>query len=167
MRYIQYADSIMVDGHQITSIKGFTAGVLNEVGHKGLASPTWIQSGCDICEHVYFEICAKFPEMGLCADDWKCQRMLIDMYSSWYTGFVGTDNKGKRQHSTIPKDSGTSKRVKIKAAEAPQNPADPDHEMAPTSSSQVLLTQDESSNTEPPKIPFKVHTFPDFVLPSI
>lgn len=117
MTYVQYADGTVVNGHRVSSIKGYAAGVLHELGRRGLASPTWMQSGRDVREHVYWEICTKYPEMGLCEDDWKCQRMLIDMYPSWHTGFVAAQDKTKRKRSSAPKDSDASKRVKIKAAE--------------------------------------------------
>ncbi|KAJ6579393.1 hypothetical protein B0H10DRAFT_2342507 [Mycena sp. CBHHK59/15] len=50
----------------------------------GLAPATWNKGSIDLQRSFSAEICEHYPEMRLCADDWKVQYMAKKMYSGWY-----------------------------------------------------------------------------------
>ncbi|KAJ6591874.1 hypothetical protein B0H10DRAFT_1960724 [Mycena sp. CBHHK59/15] len=70
MLYVTDSAGIVIDGVWLLSC--------------GLAPATWNKGSIDLQRSFSAEICEHYPEMRLCADDWKVQYMAKKMYSGWY-----------------------------------------------------------------------------------
>ncbi|KAJ7018154.1 hypothetical protein C8F04DRAFT_1329349 [Mycena alexandri] len=91
---------------------------------------TWGKAGLDLQRNFSAAICAQYPEMRLCAHDWKVQYMVTTMYSSWRTHRTGVGIKSeavddglpvKRSRNESITDDSTRKRSKIAKTAAHKN----------------------------------------------
>lgn len=71
MRYVQDTDGVTIDGFRATAIRGLATKLFVMAEASGVAPPTWNKGGLEFQSKFSAEICQKFPEMGLCANDWK------------------------------------------------------------------------------------------------
>ncbi|KAJ6606746.1 hypothetical protein B0H10DRAFT_2439970 [Mycena sp. CBHHK59/15] len=110
MLYVTDAQGNVIDGFRATSIRQLAIKLFNRLADRGLAPASWNRGGIDLQRSFSAEICEKFPEMGLCADDWKVQYMATKMYSSWHTGYFSSNNR------VIKSEDGTSDGFKSKSA---------------------------------------------------
>lgn len=125
MLYVADAQGNVIDGFRATEIRALAIKLFLRMGVH--APPTWTQGSIDLQRMFSADICAQYPEMGLCANDWKVQHMAKKMYPSWYsshsdTGGIIIKSEGgdvnflqsqKRKHRTQPTSSlSTHKRVK-------------------------------------------------------
>ncbi|KAF7363169.1 hypothetical protein MVEN_00669400 [Mycena venus] len=118
MRYVQDADGVTIDGFRATAIRGLATKLFVMAEASGVAPPTWNKGSLEFQSKFSAEICQKFPEMGLCANDWKVQHMATKMYSSWYRGRNNSQIK-----SEAPEDDLTpSKGIKRNQPNQPNQP---------------------------------------------
>jgi hypothetical protein len=71
MRYVQDANGLMIDGFRATAIRGLATKLFAMAEASGVAPPTWNKGSLEFQSKFSAEICQKFPEMELCANDWK------------------------------------------------------------------------------------------------
>ncbi|KAJ7705823.1 hypothetical protein B0H16DRAFT_1704474 [Mycena metata] len=102
MLYVCDEDGKIIDGFRATAIRALTHAFLGRLEEKGLAPVTWGKGGLDMHRNLSAAICAKFPEMGLCENDWKVQYMVTNMYSSWYTHRKGGGVKSEPVDDGMP-----------------------------------------------------------------
>ncbi|KAJ6586697.1 hypothetical protein B0H10DRAFT_2234221 [Mycena sp. CBHHK59/15] len=84
MRYVEDANGVVVNGFRATEIRGLATKLFALLAANGAAPASWNKGSLELQSKFSAEICRKFPEMGLCENDWKVQHMATRMYSSWY-----------------------------------------------------------------------------------
>ncbi|KAJ7763532.1 hypothetical protein DFH07DRAFT_956343 [Mycena maculata] len=89
MKYVTTADGEVINGYRATDIRTLVNGLFARMGDAGLAPATWMKGSLELQRNFSAEICAQYPEMGLCAEDWKVQYMAKKMYSSWCLSWAG------------------------------------------------------------------------------
>jgi hypothetical protein len=84
MKYIQEEDGTVIDGHRATHIRTIAAGIWGALADAGVAPLTWGKGGLAIREEYNKEMRRRFPELALCASDWKAEQIAIDNYPSFH-----------------------------------------------------------------------------------
>ncbi|KAJ7246638.1 hypothetical protein C8J57DRAFT_1674757 [Mycena rebaudengoi] len=101
-RYIEKETGEIVDGFQLTAICKFAARLWFGYVERGIAPSKWSHGSAEVMTIYNNEMCRRFPELRLCADNWKAQLIATTNYSSWYK----THGKGKQNgaDSSIKKE---------------------------------------------------------------
>ncbi|KAJ7783930.1 hypothetical protein DFH07DRAFT_764299 [Mycena maculata] len=130
MLYVTSAEGIAIDGFRAGNIRGLAIKLFVGMAARGVAPLTWTQGSLQGQRAFSAEICKHYPEMALCDNDWKVQKMAKNMYSSWHKGNVRNsikleaDNsvpplKGKKKRSLDSDDAVESDRKRTKDISAP------------------------------------------------
>ncbi|KAJ7476448.1 hypothetical protein FB451DRAFT_1243251 [Mycena latifolia] len=92
MQYVTNAEGTMIDGYRATAIRARASQLFLQLADKNMAPTTWMKGGIELHSSFSAEICDHFPEMGLCANDWKVRYMAKKMYPSWYKARYATQS---------------------------------------------------------------------------
>ncbi|KAJ7686202.1 hypothetical protein B0H17DRAFT_1204410 [Mycena rosella] len=84
MQYVTDANGTVIDGFRGTAIRGLASKLFLRLAENGVAPTTWMKGSIDLHRNFSAEMCTHFPEMGLCAHDWKVQYLAKKMYPGWY-----------------------------------------------------------------------------------
>lgn len=102
----------VVDGNRVKSITNYARHFFNSLLAIHAAPRTWQKVGLDVLQIYYTEMEAKFPELSLCADNWKAQKVATLAYSDWHGTHVHAREKtGKaleHDSSPVPPDENSS-----------------------------------------------------------
>ncbi|KAJ6522078.1 hypothetical protein DFH09DRAFT_1330723 [Mycena vulgaris] len=79
LQFVTDAEGNVIDGYRATQIRGVSAKLFLQLASRQLPGASQ-------------ELCGQFPEMGLCANDWKMQYMATKMYSSWHRSYLTSLN---------------------------------------------------------------------------
>lgn len=85
MLYIGDEEGIPVDGHRATAIRNVANQIFFQLLKQGIAPVKWGQAGAGIRQWYNTEMDHQFPEMRLCAGNWKAENLATAIYPSWYT----------------------------------------------------------------------------------
>ncbi|KAJ6476626.1 hypothetical protein DFH09DRAFT_1379490 [Mycena vulgaris] len=92
LQFVTDAEGNVIDGYRATQIRGVSAKLFLRLAETGIAPATWSKGSIDLQRNFSQELCGQFPEMGLCANDWKVQYMATKMYSSWHRSYLTSLN---------------------------------------------------------------------------
>lgn len=56
-----------------------------QVGH---APSTWGRTDAETVQVYHRKMCTKFPELGLCENDWKADQLATENYPFWFSNHV-------------------------------------------------------------------------------
>jgi hypothetical protein len=84
MKYIQDENGTTIDGHRATHMRTIAAGIWGALADAGGAPLTWGKGSLMMREKYNQEMRRRFPEIGLCASDWKAEQIAIDNYPSFH-----------------------------------------------------------------------------------
>jgi hypothetical protein len=84
MRYVQDENGVIIDGHRATHIRTIAAGIWGALADAGGAPLTWGKGSLAMKESYNKEMQQRFPELALCASDWKAEQIAIDNYPSFH-----------------------------------------------------------------------------------
>ncbi|KAJ6622169.1 hypothetical protein B0H10DRAFT_2014594 [Mycena sp. CBHHK59/15] len=82
-RYIEDQQGKVVDGHRLSAICKLAARIWFSLVAHGNTPRTWGQASIDVVTLYNNEMCCQFPELRLCADNWKAQKIATVNYPSW------------------------------------------------------------------------------------
>ncbi|KAJ6549877.1 hypothetical protein B0H19DRAFT_1159945 [Mycena capillaripes] len=128
MRYVSDRSGAIINGYRATKIMNRFTKLFNEMGLSGTAPAAWTKGSIELQKVFRADICQNYPEMELCADDWKVQYLAKKMYPGWSktykeSGVVKSEPDDnpmavavKRRHAG---ESTTNKRSKL---DIPPNP---------------------------------------------
>ncbi|KAJ7431863.1 hypothetical protein FB451DRAFT_1484655 [Mycena latifolia] len=94
-RYIEDENGKTIDGLRLGAIYKLAAAIWFGLVKSGKAPRTWGQASLDVTTLYNDEMCRQFPELHLCADNWKAQQVATQNYPSWYKthGVANDDSK--------------------------------------------------------------------------
>ncbi|KAJ6565397.1 hypothetical protein B0H10DRAFT_2359454 [Mycena sp. CBHHK59/15] len=107
-RYIEDQQGEVVDGHRLSAICKLAARIWFSLVAHGNAPRTWGQASIDVVTLYNDEMCCQFPELRLCADNWKAQKIATARHGS---GSAPT--KHRRDSSPAPPTPELRKKVKL------------------------------------------------------
>lgn len=84
MLYVTSAEGMAIDGFRAGNIRRLGIKLFVGMAAMGVAPLTWTQGSLQGQQSFSATICHHFPEMALCENDWKVQKMAKNMYSSWH-----------------------------------------------------------------------------------
>jgi hypothetical protein len=144
LQYIEYQDGTMIDGFRASEIRKFARSIWMHLANRGKAPKTWGKVDMESAKHYHQEMARRFPELCLCAYNWKADQIATDNYPNWAINNLVTKIKGedngigiistdtllvKRPHqdqSSISSEEAASKRKRISqqslANPLPKNP---------------------------------------------
>ncbi|KAJ6623015.1 hypothetical protein B0H10DRAFT_2214010 [Mycena sp. CBHHK59/15] len=82
-RYIEDQQGEVVDGHRLSAICKLAARIWFSLVAHGNTPRTWGQASIDVVTLYNNEMCCQFPELRLCADNLKAQKIATVNYPSW------------------------------------------------------------------------------------
>ncbi|KAJ6534072.1 hypothetical protein B0H10DRAFT_2246946 [Mycena sp. CBHHK59/15] len=101
-KYIEDTEGHMVSGYRLSSMYTVARRVWLLLLERGKAPPKWSQGSVEVVALYNNEMCQQFPELRLCADNWKAQQIATTNYPSWISS---------RAHD-IPKPNDSKKKGK-------------------------------------------------------
>lgn len=122
MRFVTDAAGTVVDGYRATKIRNRFTKLFGEIGASGTAPATWTKGSIELQRSFSADICQNYPEMELCADDWKVQHVAKKMYPGWYktykeSGQVKSEPDDDNMPAAVKRGHGgtisSSKRTKL------------------------------------------------------
>lgn len=108
MKYVELEDGSVIDGYRAAEIRRYARSLWVQMALDNKLPKAW--GNADAASLVTYceSMALRFPELCLCASDWKANLVAIDNYPSWRHNWL------KRQN----KDSGMSKRIINDTSEA-------------------------------------------------
>ncbi|KAJ6624387.1 hypothetical protein B0H10DRAFT_738192 [Mycena sp. CBHHK59/15] len=100
-RYIQDKNGKVVDGFHVTAMGKTAASIWFQFVEGKRAPKRWGEATADVLAAYNDKMCRKYPELRLCAENWKAQQIATLNYSSWYK------THGPKMHSPPDSDEGT------------------------------------------------------------
>ena len=73
----------------------------------GIAPPTWGTATDEVKKAFYSEVVATFPQLCLCANNWKAEAVVTSRYSSWAQMYL-KDSKDPRKHQVKSEEGSSS-----------------------------------------------------------
>lgn len=114
MKYIEYEDGSVVDGFRAAEIRRYARSIWVQMALEEKLPRTWSDADAKSLTAYNESMIQRFPELGLCAADWKANMVATDNYPSWRHNWLkkkGKDNsKSKRPNDN--KSEASMKRQK-------------------------------------------------------
>lgn len=95
MRYIENEDGTVIDGFRAGEIRKFARSIWIHLANSGKAPRTWGKADIKSAQHYHQEMIRRFPELRLCAFDWKADQIATDNYPNWAANNLGPRVKGE------------------------------------------------------------------------
>jgi len=122
MCYIQHENGDIIDGWRGTDIRRYARSIFVGFALEGKLFHSWVE-GADATSRInyYRDMVARFPEVGLCELDWKCEQIASEVYSQWRSHWINKQemekSKGKisskRLFEENSKDDSSHKKTKV------------------------------------------------------
>ncbi|KAG6864054.1 hypothetical protein C0991_000547, partial [Blastosporella zonata] len=97
--YVETDDGDPVDSETVEAIRSFARTIWQELLHRGIAPTTWAEAGLVALNYFEHHMCRRFPQLSYGENNWKCQMIGTDNYSSWYNKHVGRSTKIKTEEA--------------------------------------------------------------------
>lgn len=101
--YIEDADGNRVSEARQAAIFSHARSMWTTLNNAGIAPTSFSAARHDMIDAYVCSMEDKYPELSLCADNWKSEYIWKKNYPSWYESAVGKSNagSGKRQRSVV------------------------------------------------------------------
>jgi hypothetical protein len=90
MRYIEGEDGNVIDGYRASEIRKFARSIWMQLANNSKAPKTWGKTDLESAKHYRQEMVRRFPELRLCAFDWKADQVATDNYPNWASTYLNT-----------------------------------------------------------------------------
>ena len=87
-KYIEDSSGNPVDGYKLRDMLTHMRSIWSSLLLLNHAPTTWGKANMEILQHFHREMRVKFPEFGLCENDWKADYLATTHYPSWYSNHV-------------------------------------------------------------------------------
>lgn len=158
MRYVEDQFGMVVDGYRASEMRKCARSIWNCLAQSGKAPKKWGKVDVETSRQYRREMCSRFPELRLCAYDWKADQIATDNYPNWalhnLENHVVKQEDGdpqllsvkRRELSELPEPAGKKMRI---ASPAPSvtNSID-DHSDSMLSSNRCLVPSATSTFTQ-------------------
>ena len=124
MKYIEYEDGMVVDGFRAAEIRRYARSLWVQMALESKLPRTWSEADARSLATYNQSMGQRFPELRLCAGDWKANLVATDNYPSW-------------RHNWLKKNSRDASKLK--------RPGD-HHSETSTKRSQVVEEADEHAH---------------------
>lgn len=106
MRYVQHENREVIDGWRATDIRRYARSIFVGFAMQGKVFHSWVE-GVDAASRTsyYRDMVARFPEVGLCELDWKCEQIASEIYSQWRSSWVNKQDTDKTKTKGLSKRS--------------------------------------------------------------
>jgi hypothetical protein len=94
-RYIEDTKGMAVDGDRMQSIRNTAHKIFFDLLGAKLAPRTWGVCGLGVAEAYNNEMAFQVPELRLCTDHWKAQKLATSLYPSWHNSHGPADEPVK------------------------------------------------------------------------
>ncbi|KIY42934.1 hypothetical protein FISHEDRAFT_78995 [Fistulina hepatica ATCC 64428] len=82
-RFLEYEDGTVVGGRRLLSMLQDSRGLFEMIFDAGLSPKTWKSAREDVQDFYFTSMGRSFPELRLCADNWKANKLATVVYSKW------------------------------------------------------------------------------------
>lgn len=98
--YIQDEKSVPVSAERAKTIRNFMLSCFRELDTQGLAPNSIGQASLQVLHWLIHTLRKHYPELRLCADNWKAMKLMIDNYSQWFNYHIKkkTGKRVKAEH---------------------------------------------------------------------
>lgn len=97
MRYIENHDGTIIDGFRASEMRRFARSIWIHLANRGKAPKSWGKADVETAQHYRQEMVRRYPELRLCAFDWKADQIATDNYPNWAANNLGTKVKIKNE----------------------------------------------------------------------
>jgi hypothetical protein len=123
-KYIEDAHGKVVDGYRVAAIGKFAQGLWFWLLEHGRAPLTWRRASSDVVQLYCDKMGRQFPELRLCADNWKAQQIATNNYPSW----IKNHSKVKIEEAVEVKSTTLKQEVQVKTQKRALSTSLPDTE---------------------------------------
>ena len=159
MRYVEDQFGVVVDGYRASEMRKCARSIWNCLAQSGKAPKKWGKVDVETARQYRREMCLRFPELRLCAYDWKADQIATDNYPNWalhnLENHVVKEEDGdprllsvkRRELSEVPEPAGKKMRI---ASPAPSvtNSIDDHSDYSMMSSNRCLVPPTTSTFTQ-------------------
>lgn len=85
--YVQQSDGTVIDGHRVKAIKGHAYSIWHQYRSKNVHPKSWGVCGLELKRQFNTEMLREYPELGLCANQWKLHEFATQLYPTWYGSY--------------------------------------------------------------------------------
>ena len=104
MRYVEGEDGTVIDSFRAKEIRKFARSIWMQLANNRKAPKTWEKADLESATYYRQEMVQRFPELRLCAFDWKADQVATDNYSNWAANNLETTRIKDEDHG----DTGSS-----------------------------------------------------------
>lgn len=127
MKYIEFEDGTVVDGFRAAEIRRYARSLWVQMALDEMLPRTWSDADAKSLTTYNVSMAQHFPELGLCAADWKANLVATDNYPSWRHNWLKRnikDNSKSKRPADHHSDA-SMKRPKVAAGggDEPLGPA--------------------------------------------
>ncbi|KAJ7574952.1 hypothetical protein C8J56DRAFT_901638 [Mycena floridula] len=151
MRFIIDIDGNIIGGRRATEIHDHLYTCLQELVNLGAAPVSWKQASLSAKKFMNYHMATKFPELQYCAENWKTQRLLTNLYSSFCQNLnlnSTGERRTKRQRKTTHASSSgplASQSTLDQETTPPEKVVQPVQDKAPEGSENVLPSNEQQA----------------------
>ena len=100
MKYIELEDGTVIDGYRASDIRRYARSLWVQMALDNKLPKAWGNADAASLSTYNESMAQRFPELRLCASDWKANLVAIDNYPSWRHNWLKRQNKDV---SSVPK----------------------------------------------------------------
>ncbi len=93
MKYIEYEDGMVVDGFRAAEIRRYARSLWVQMALESKLPRTWSEADARSLATYNQSMGQRFPELRLCAGDWKANLVATDNYPSWRHNWLKKNNR--------------------------------------------------------------------------
>jgi hypothetical protein len=101
MLFVENEGGDVIDGDRASEIRRVARSIWVQLASAGKAPRSWGKADIVTAEHYKREMRLRFPELRLCALDWKAEQIAIENYPSWHQHYFKDTIKHEESDTNI------------------------------------------------------------------